>query len=466
MRRASRQSTQREASRGRGRLLAALAAGLLLATPIAARAVDAVSHWSARSEAYMTGGPPYQGRTKAMVQIAVHDALNAIARRYVTYASVPAIYDGGAPEAAIASATYNVLVNMESAPPGWPALTQAQRASLTSEYETYLAGLHACVGLPANCVAIGQAAGEAAAAAIRDLRANDGATAAHPPYAQPAAPGAYQPTPNPTGDPSTCTAGTPGAPQFEQWSRVAPFSINSASQFRADMPEMFDLTSDAYARDYDEVKRLGRCDAERTGHRSAEQSLIARYHPGGGLIGSAVLRDILAQGGYTFDLWQLAQVFALLNMAQHDANVAVFDTKYTYRFWRPVTAIRAGDTDGNAATERDSGWLSYLATPPYPDFTCGLTTGVGAGAEVLRRWFGTDFLAWTRTVRSTAPAPAVDITRSYTRLSQATDEAVDARVLGGMHFRTGCVHGVRQGEKVGRFVIQHELKRLRPSDLR
>jgi hypothetical protein len=446
-------------------LLAALAAGVMLAAPMPALAVDAVSHWSARSEAYVTGGPPYQGRTKAMVQIAVHDALNAIARRYVAYTPVPAIFDGGSPEAAIASATYNVLINVESLPPGWPALSQVQRDSLRTEYESYLAGLHGCVGLPTNCVAIGKAAGEAAASAILSLRTNDGATAPHPPYTQPAAPGAYQPTPNATGAPASCTAGPAGAPQFEQWGRVAPFSISSAFQFRADMPAMFDLTSGAYAQDYDEVKRLGRCDAEQTGHRTPEQSLIARYFPAGGLPGSGVARDILEQGGYAFDLWQLAQLFALLNMAQHDANVAVFDTKYAYRFWRPVTAIRAGGTDGNAATDEDPGWLSYLATPPYPDFTCGLTIGSGAAAEVLRRWFGTDFLAWTRTVRSAAPAPAVDITRSYTRLSQATDEAVDARVFGGMHFRTGCVHGVRQGEQIGRFVIEHELKRLRPRDL-
>jgi hypothetical protein len=131
-------------------------------------------------------------------------------------------------------------------------------------------------------------------------------------------------------------------------------------------------------------------------------------------------------------------------------SVAVYDTKYTYNFWRPVTAIRAGDTDGNPATAPDSAWLSYLATPPYPDYTCGLTTNTGAAVEVLRRYFGTDDIAYTFTAGGT--------TRSYESLSEAAAEAVDARVFEGMHFRTGCVQGVRQGEKVGRFVIQHSLK--------
>ena len=117
-------------------------------------------------------------------------------------------------------------------------------------------------------------------------------------------------------------------------------------------------------------------------------------------------------------------------MALHDGAVAVFDTKYTYNFWRPVTAIRAAGSDGNPATDPDPGWLSYQPTPPYPDYTCGLTTNTGAAVEVLRRFFGTDDIAYTFT--------AAGSTRSYSSLSQAAAEAVDARVFGGMHFRTGC----------------------------
>ena len=426
-----------------------LAAGVALGVPVSANALDAVTDWNARSEAYVTGAPPVQGRTRAMIQIAVHDALNAIAPRFVAYTAIPPAHANASPEAAVATATYEVL---------------AKTAALTQEYDTYMGAITCPPGYP-SCRDDGAAAGRAAADAIKSLRATDGASAPPPPYSQQPVPGVYQPTPNPdpTGAPADyCLEGAAGPPQFEQWAAVTPFAIVSGSQFRMDPPEMFDLTSDAYARDYDEVRRVGRCDAHVTGDRTAEQSGIARYWPGGGANWNATARVILAQQPYAgIDMWRRAQLFALLNIAMADANVAVFDTKYHYRFWRPVTAIRAGNTDGNAATEHDGDWLSYLATPPYPDFTCGLTTGTGAAVEVLRRWFRTDDLAWTRTVISPTPLPSMTIERSFASLSQAAAESVDARVFGGMHFRTGCVHGVRQGEKVGRFVTQHSLKPLR-----
>ena len=423
-----------------------LAAGVALGEPVSANALDAVTDWNARSEAYVTGAPPVQGRTRAMIQIAVHDALNAIAPRFVAYTAIPPAHANASPEAAVATATYEVL---------------AKTAALTQEYDTYMGAITCPPGYP-SCRDDGAAAGRAAADAIKSLRTADGASAPAPPYSQQPVPGVYQPTPNPTGAPADCIQGSAAPPQFEQWAAVTPFAIVSGSQFRMDPPEMFDLTSDAYARDYAEVKRVGRCDAHVTGDRTAEQSGIARYWPGGGANWNATARVILAQRPYAgIDMWQRAQLFALLNIAMADANVAVFDTKYHYRFWRPVTAIRAGNTDGNAATEHDGDWLSYLATPPYPDFTCGLTTGTGAAVEVLRRWFRTDDLAWTRTVISPTPLPSMTIERSFASLSQAAAESVDARVFGGMHFRTGCVHGVRQGEKVGRFVTQHSLKPLR-----
>jgi hypothetical protein len=272
------------------------------------------------------------------------------------------------------------------------------------------------------------------------MRVGDGASAPHRPYAEPVLPGVYQPTP-----PAFAT------PQFEGWASVTPFSLNSGYQFRADPSEIFDLTGDTYTRDYIEVARVGRFDAEAKGYRTQDQSEIARFWPGGGANFNAVARVIVAGRGLS--LAEHAQLFALLNIALSDSAVAVFDTKYTYKFWRPVTAIRAADTDGNPATASDADWLSYQATPPYPDYTCGLTTNTGAAVEVLRRFLGTDNIAYTFT--------AAGHTRSYTTLSQAAAEAVDARVFGGMHFRTGCIQGVRHGQKAGRFAIQHELKPLK-----
>ena len=158
--------------------------------------------------------------------------------------------------------------------------------------------------------------------------------------------------------------------------------------------------------------------------------------------------------GRNLDRWEHARLFALIHLAGHDAAIAAFDTKYTYNFWRPVTAIRAADTDGNPATVADPDWLSFVVTPPYPDFTCGLTNATGSGFEVLRRFFGTDDVAYTFT--------AAGITRSYTSFSQAGAESVDARVFGGMHFRTGCELGLKQGAKSGRFAFQHYLRPLNP----
>jgi hypothetical protein len=147
----------------------------------------------------------------------------------------------------------------------------------------------------------------------------------------------------------------------------------------------------------------------------------------------------------------------LINMAISDSAVSVFDTKYTYNFWRPVTAIRAGDTDGNSATDADTAWISFQNTPPYPDYTCGLPNNVASGLEVLRRYFRTDSLPYTQRLTS---GPAAGLERSFSRLAEAEAEAVNARVYGGMHFRTGCERAKIQGRQVGRFVIQHSLRPL------
>jgi hypothetical protein len=251
----------------------------------------------------------------------------------------------------------------------------------------------------------------------------------------------------------TTPAPDPAPPQFAGWAKVTPFVLKSGSQFRAEPSLLFDLKSWLYTRDYNEVKRVGALDAELDGDRTADQSMIARFWPGGGANINAVARVIVANRH--LDLWEHARLFALINMAISDSAVAVFDTKYTYNFWRPVTAIRAGNTDGNPFTAVDPGWLSYQNTPPYPDYTCGLTNNVGAGLAVLRSYLGTDRIGYTLTTPG-------GLTRSYKSLSQAGFEAIDARVFGGMHFRTGCVRGLIQGGQVGRYAINHSLQALKP----
>ena len=403
-----------------------------LAVASQARA-DVVTEWNEIADGIVAGAPPFKNRIMAIVQVAVHDALNSIDPRYETYTGVPRGYRGASPGAAVAAAAYQVLLQ----------LVPSQAAALGVTYNAKLAGL-SCPGSNPLCIQQGILAGEAAAAAILSLRANDGSATPHLPYTLLPATGVHQPTP-----PNF------SAPQFAGWAHVTPFVIESASQFRAGESRFLDVLGRRYTRDFREVKRVGSMNAEANGDRTPDQSAIARFWPGGGANFNLVTRVIVA--GRALDEWDHARLFALVNVALHDSTITVFDTKYFYNFWRPSTAIRAAATDGNPETDPDTEWVSYQLTPPYPDYTCGLPNNTGAALEVLRRVFRTDDIPYTLT--------AAGITRSYGTLSQAGAEAVDARVFGGMHFRTGCVVGLRQGERVGRFVVQHSLKSLEPKGL-
>jgi hypothetical protein len=400
------------------------AASLALTQPAAA---DAVIDWSEFADTLSMGPPPRQARIKAMMYVAIHDAVNSIDRRYASYNDVPKAAGGARVEAAVGQAAYRVLFSQVS----------GQGTAISTFYNDWYATLPGCPNV--SCTR-GVAAGDAAADAMLTNRANDGSTTADPPYTLPAGLGVYQPTP-----PAFA------APQFAAWAALKPFVIESASQFRAEPSALFDLTSATYTRDYNEVKVVGAADAETLGQRTADQSAIARFWPGGGANYNAVARIVLADR--KLNLWQHARLFALLNMAVSDSTITVFDTKYTYNFWRPATAIRSPLDDNNPQTEPDTDWLSYQTTPPYPDYTCGLPNNVGAAFAVLRGYFGTDEIPYTQT--------AAGITRSYLSLSQAGFEAVDARVFGGMHFRTGCVRGLMQGGQVGRYVLEHALAPLR-----
>jgi hypothetical protein len=147
-------------------------------------------------------------------------------------------------------------------------------------------------------------------------------------------------------------------------------------------------------------------------------------------------------------------LFGLLNIAIADAYIAHFDTKYFYNFWRPVTAIRAGDTDGNDNTVADPDWLPYLVTPNIPDYPSGHSTAGAAAAVVLTRFFKHEAVGF----RVTSGAPYPDITRSFASFADAAQENADSRVLAGIHFRTATTDGLRLGARVGRFVFSHSLK--------
>jgi hypothetical protein len=408
-----------------------LTCGGLLGASDVARA-DAVTDWNATADATLGGPPPARNRQYAMVQIAVHDALNAITPRYESYGAVPPAHPGASPGAAIAAAAHRVL----------SVTTPAQAANLLLVYNAGLAALPPCPGANPGCVQQGVDAGLAAANAILAQRTGDGSATPHLPYVLAAAPGVYEPTPNPTPD-------VLAVPAFAGWANVTPFGLVSGAQFRLGPDEVLDLGSEAYTRDYEEVRRTGANNAEAMGQRSAAQSANVRFWPPASWNG--VARGLVA--GMGMDEWEHARLFALLNIAQSDAAVAVMDSKYTYNFWRPVTAIRALD-DTNPATVQDGAWLPYLTTPPYPDYPCGLTTNTGAASEVLERFFGTGDLPFTLT--------AGGETLSFTGMDHARAASVDARVHAGIHFRTGCRLGITLGRHVGRFEVQHLLRPLVP----
>lgn len=408
---------------------------LTIAIASAPAFADSVTDWNAVADARSVpfGGPPQRAYLIAMAQIAVHDALNSIDPRYESYSVLPLANPGASPDAAVAAAARDVLVSQLSRPGGVLADKLAAIAAINAQYAAALAAI-----ADGNAKSWGIAAGQAAAAAIIQDRLNDGSATPNLPYVLAAGPGVYQSTP-----PNFPLAANAG------WALLRPFGLISASQFFADPVEMLDITSAAYARDYNEVKEIGNS-VVRNAAPDSEMSRIARFWANGGANWSAITRNIV--DGRGLDRWQHARLFALVEMSDADGSITVFDTKYFYNFWRPVTAIRWPD-DGNPATVSDAGWLPYQVTPPYPDFTCGLPTAAGASTEALRRYFGSDEIGFSRT--------AFGVTRSFTSLSQASAEAVEARVFAGIHFRTGCVHGLRHGEQVGRFVFQHHLRPLK-----
>jgi hypothetical protein len=439
-----------------GRRRWALLPALLTALALAGTAqADVVTTWNEIAEgvAPRFGGPQQQSRVQAIVQIAVHDALNAIRPRYARYTGHGVAHPAASPDAAVAAAASRTLLQLLEAVPPSPA----RDAAITTVEMAYVA----TVGAEPYTTATqrGIEAGEDAADAILAIRESDGSDAPHLPYTLAPGPGVYQPTPNPE-FPAVIT------PSFAGWAHVTPFALRHGGQFEVDPGEIFDLFGRRYSREYAEVKRVG--DALRRGARpDSEKSDIARFWPGGGSNWNLTARVIAAGRG--LDRWQHARLFALLNIAQADALIANQTWKYTYNFWRPVTAIRWAD-DGNPRTASDPLWRPFLVTPPYPDYPCALPTATAASAEVLRQFFGTDRIAWSRSF-SAPPAPlpaplamlpAKTITRSFRSLSGAVAESIDARVFAGIHFREGCVAAARQGRQVGHYVVQRELRPLRP----
>jgi hypothetical protein len=424
------------------RALLALGCASALAAASTAQA-DAVTDWNAVANQNTPQPLPIKLRSLAMAQIAVHDALNSIDARYAPYSTVPGAAPGAMPEAAVAAAARNVLLAVAPA---------ANHGAIETAYAGALANLTGCPVSPA-CQS-GIAAGQAAAAAIVAGRSLDGAQGSpHLPYLLAPAPGVHQRTPGQS----------PADPAFANWANVRPFTMADGvlfrDMFRAPDAPLRNLRSQRYTVDYNQVKAFGSM-ANRAAEPNSAKSRIARFWYGsGGQDWATNTRRVVE--GRQLDMWQHARLLALMAIGQVDVTISVFDSKYHYNFWRPVTAIRWLD-DGNPATTPDPAWTPYLVTPPYPDYPCGTPMLAGAGTGILRDFFRTDSMRWTAV--SNFPGqpgvPAGTVTRTYLSFSQAADEAAMARVYAGIHFGTGCHVGVDQGEKIARYAFEHLLRPL------
>jgi vanadium-dependent haloperoxidase-like protein len=432
-----------------------LIAGVTVLWPRSAAAVvDPVSNWnSAAVQAALTAGEngAVSSRTLAIAQVAIHDALNAIDSRYQRYAFTGDAQIGASVDAAIAAAARDALVGAISvgAFPGFgtPANQALAVAQVDAAYATALAGIP-----DGPSKSDGIAIGQAAAAAILALRSTDHATTLVP-YTPGTEPGDWQPTPNPVPfDPPAAADLLPAA--LPGWGQVTPFVLRRSNQYEPDGPPR--LSKKRYARAYNEVKAIGE---KNSATRTADQTSIARFWYEGSPAGWSRIARVVAES-QGLDTWDTARLLALVNLAMADGFIAGFETKYHFNFWRPVTAIRAGDTDGNDETVADPTWSTLLNTPAIPDYTSTHSVLGGAAARVLRRFFHDDDVAFT----VTSGVPFAGLTRSYASFSEAAMENGESRIYAGIHFRFAVEDGIKQGKNIGRYVFTHALQPVDDDD--
>ncbi|HET6899409.1 MAG TPA: vanadium-dependent haloperoxidase, partial [Vicinamibacteria bacterium] len=381
------------------------------------------------SEAAVAAGRPGQATIIdfAKVQAAVHDAVQAIDRRYKPY-HVKIRHASGSPAAAAAKAAHDMLVS----------LYPAQTAALDLKYHAYLLDK----GLDEEDP--GVRVGQEAAAGIIALRANDGVLPVPPlpPFLGGTGPGEWRPTPSylPGPPPAFAPMGVP-------WlATVTPFTLKRPSQLRAGPHPA--LTSDRYTRDYDEVKAFGRFDST---ERSPEQTDIGQFYAGNTpVMWNSALRDAATR--YLHRISDTARLFALADVAAADAVITAWDSKRHYNFWRPVTAIQNGDDDTNDETIGDPDWKPLVNTPNYPDYTSGANSQSGSVTRALQLFFGRDRLTFSGT--TTNPL-AVQKTRTYHRFSDAAADVVNARIYVGFHFRFADTAARNQGRAAAEWAFEH-----------
>jgi len=413
---------------------------LFACSAITARA-DVVLDWNAIAVSTLVGqgqSPFAQSRFMAITQLAVFEAVNAITHDYKPYLGTVVAPVGASADAAAVAAAYQVLKNY------FPLAA----TSLDAAYAASLAAIP-----DGSAKSGGIATGQAAAAQMIAVRLNDGSSP--PQFYAPAStdPGVWQLTPS-------CPAA--GGVAF-QWQNITPFGVPSApgsqawiAQFAPGPPPA--LTSNRYAKDYNELKRVGSMTSDLT-ERPQDRADVARFYAmsSPAFVFNLAARQVAAAEGSS--LSKNARALALLNMASNDSLVASFWTKYHYKLWRPETAIFEGNLDGNARTDADTTYVPYILTPCFPSYPSNHGSASNSAAEILRRAFGEGGHGITMA------NPAVPgVTFHYTRFNEITDDISDARIYGGIHFRFDQEAGADLGRDIGTYVYMHNLRRAKHVD--
>lgn len=400
---------------------------LLLAVGLAAAAAspagaDVITDWNQKAvpivTKYSLGAPAY--RDLAIMHLAMYQCVNSIEPRYEPYQTK---VDAPATASKEAAAAVSAVVVLSKLHPD-------DQPKLDAELKQYLAQIP---DGPAKDE--GVALGQKVADNLLSLRANDGANE----------PDSYRPR-------TTAGRYIPTAPVVvPMWGKVTPFGLKSGSQFRPGPP--IDLKSREWAENYNEIKAVG---AKNSAPRTALQTETGRLwlYTGPGTFMPLAVQLSQAKG---LGVNENARLFALLSMATADAMVAVFDAKYHYEFWRPITAIRNGDLDGNPQTERDASWDSLGPAPLHPEYPCAHCIVAGSAGGVMLAFFGPGTLPEFSLTTPAAPG----VTHRWTRLEDYIAEPSNARIWSGIHYRFSTKVGTDMGRKIADYTVQNYLRPLK-----
>jgi len=389
---------------------------LMLIAPVPVVA-NVITDWDERAVNFVQPGtafpPPTAARTIAILHVAMFDAVNSIEPHYKPYKVQLSASPNTSKDAAAAAAAGAVLIK----------LVPDAASDVQSAVTNYLATLP-----EGDAKSEGIKLGQEVAAQILEARSNDGASAPDA-YRPKTKPGIYIPTP--------ITVGS-------QFPNVTPFALTSPSQFRPKPPPS--LKSEQWARDYNEIKDLGERNSTK---RTARQTEDARFWL---LVGPRASQPLPRQVAIARNMNVLdsARFMALVSIATMDAVIAVFDAKYKYEFWRPITAIRNGDIDGNPATERVATWQPIDVTPMHPEYPCAHCITSSAIAAVIAAVLGTDEIPEVALTSPFAPG----VTHRFTDLRAYTEEVANARIYAGFHYRSSTIVGREMGQKIGDWAVK------------